>query len=176
MFCKLWGGKRIVIASTVASALVLSSANAANPEPVTAEVTFVDPITISETNALQFGLLDQNLADAETIVIATDGTVTDATSRVQGGSQAAANLTVGASAGQGITILVDNVTNGTGYTLGSFQCDYNDGSASGACDGSGLSASAVSSATLLIGATLTGDGLAAAGAADGSFDVTVTYQ
>ena len=43
-------------------------------------------------------------------------------------------------------------------------------------DGAGYTATAVASATLKIGATLTGDNTATAGNADGSFDVTVTYQ
>lgn len=169
-------GTKAAGASALALLLVMSSAGAANPESVTAEVEFVDPITITENNALQFGLLDQNMADLETVVIATSGSVTDAGSNVQGGTQAAANLTVASTASQGITILVDNVVNGTGYALGTFMCDYNTAAASGACDGSGLSATSAASATLLIGATLTGDGLSVAGAANGSFDVTVTYQ
>lgn len=169
-------GQKAAGLSALALLLVMGSAGAANPEPVTAEVEFVDPITITETNALQFGLLDQNLASAETVIIAPGGTVTDAGGNVQGGTQAAANLTVTSTAAQSVTILVDNIVNGVGYALSSFQCDYNTGAASGACDGSGLTATSAASAALLIGATLTGDGLSAPGAANGSFDVTVTYQ
>jgi len=152
-----------------------NSAGAANPEPVTVEVEFVDPITITENNALQFGLLDQNLANLETIVIAPNSAVTDAAGRVLGGTQAASDLTVVSTAAQAITILVDNVVNGTGYTLGNIVCSYN-GGADTACDGAGMSATSVASATLLIGTTMTGDGGSVTGVANGSFDVTLSYQ
>ena len=165
---------KAALAAIVALAPV-SVAVAANPEPVVAEVTFVDPVTITETNALQFGLLDAGLANGEEVVIAPDGTVTDVNNRVVGGAQAAAELTVTASGAQPITILIDTVTSGSGYTLAGFVCSY-DGGADTACDGAGYSESSVASATLAVGATLTGDGSAAAGVANGSFNVTVSYQ
>ena len=174
---RLTSTKRLtsVFAGILVGLSAVNTAGAANPENVTAEVAFVDPITITENSALRFGLLDQNLADTQTVAISTSSAVTDASSRVIGGTQAAANLTVAATASQGITIVVDNVTNGTGYALGSFVCSYNGGS-SAACGGSGLSATSAASATLLIGATLTGNGLSVTGTANGSFDVTVSYQ
>jgi hypothetical protein len=161
--------------AAIAAAMPVGGALAANPEPVDVEVTFVDPVTITETNALQFGLLDAGLASGETVVIAPDGSVTDTDNRVVGGSQAAAELTVTASGAQAITILIDTITSGTGYTLGSFICSY-DGGADTACDGAGYAQTSVASASLAIGATLTGDGNAAAGVANGSFNVTVSYQ
>lgn len=164
-----------MVIATIAAIAPVSMAVAANPEPVVAEVTFVDPVTITETNALQFGLLDAGLESGEAVVIAPDGTVTDADNRVVGGSQAAAELTVTASAAQAITILIDTVASGSGYTLGTFVCSY-DGGADTACDGAGYSQTSVASAFLNVGATLTGDGTAAAGDADGSFNVTVSYQ
>lgn len=166
---------KLFIVGASCAALFATAAAAANPETVTAEAEFVAPITLVENNALQFGLLDVNLANLETVVIGTNDAVTDAAGRVLGGSQAAADLTVSATASQAITILVDTVSSGTGYSLGSFLCRYNAG-ADGACDGAGLSATSVASAVLEIGATMTGDGLAAAGVANGSFNVTVTYQ
>ena len=78
--------KRLVImAYAMAGLLSHGAAFAANPEPVVVQVSFVDPITITEIDALQFGLLDQNLAVSETVVIAPGGGVTDAASRVLGG-------------------------------------------------------------------------------------------
>lgn len=168
---------RIYLA-TVAGAVGLlfhSAIFAANPEPVVAEVEFVDPITITEVTALRYGFLDANLANAETVVIATNSAVTDAGGNILGGTQAAANVAVTATAAQAITILVDTVVDGTGYALGTFLCAY-DGGTITACDGAGYSETSVASATLLIGATLTGDGLAAVGVANGSFNVTVSYQ
>ena len=164
----------IAIASFAAAMFASSQANAANPEAVTAEVEFVDPLTITEVNALQFGLLDQNL-NLETVVIAPNSALTDAGGIVLGGTQAAADLTVAGTASQSITILVDSISNGTGYTLGTVLCSYNSG-ANTACDGAGMSATSAASATLLIGATLTGNNLAATGVANGSFNVTVSYQ
>ncbi len=148
---------------------------AANPETVPVRVTFVDPIAISETSALQFGSVDQNLATSESVSIAPDSTVTDPADRVEAGPQAAASLTVTATPGQAITIQVDSIDPGAGYSLTDFQCSYNSG-ADAACDGSGYSETSTASGTLLVGATLTADGTATAGDADGSFDVIVTYQ
>ena len=150
-------------------------ADAANPESVTVDMTFLDPITITENESLRFGLLDVNMANLETVVIAPDDSLTDAGGNVLGGTQAAADLTVTATASQSITILVDNVGTATGYALATWMCKYGTGSDT-ACDGSGYSATSAMSAVLLIGVTLTGNGNAVAGADNTTFDVTVTYQ
>ncbi len=147
----------------------------ANPVTVPVQVTFIDPIAISETNALQFGSVDQNLASSESVSVAPDSTVTDPADRVEGGPQAAASLTITTTPGKAITIQVDSVVAGAGYSLTDFRCNYDSGT-DAACDGEGYSGTSVDSGALLVGATLTGDGTAVAGAADGSFDVTVTYQ
>ncbi len=165
----------VIVASTMAGLLSFGATFAANPESVVVQVTFVDPITITEVNALQIGLLDQNLAVSETVVIIPGGGFTDSASRVLGGTQAAANLTVTATAGFAITVDVTEVSEGTGYTLGTYMCNYDAGTDT-VCDGAGYSQTSAVSATLLIGATLAGDGLAVAGTADGSFNVTVSYQ
>ncbi len=173
---RLTGNGRIPCLTVAVLALSLPAGlRAANPETVAVRVTFVEPISISEANALQFGSLDQNLADLESVTVAPDSTVTDPANRVEGGPQAAASLTVTATPGQAITIQVDSVDPGAGYSLSDFSCNYNSGPAA-PCDGSGYSEISASSGTLNVGATLTGDGTATAGAADGSFDVTVTYQ
>jgi len=156
--------------------IVGSGTYAANPEPVTVDVTFVDPITISENNSLQFGLVDTGLAGGDTIAIGTDDSVSESTPRVLGGTQAAADLTVTADPGRLITILVGSITPNTGYTLGSFVCNY-DLAGDNACDGAGYTETSVASATLEIGATLTGSGAAISpGTANGSFEVTISYQ
>jgi hypothetical protein len=144
-------------------------------ELVKAKVTFVDPTEIGAVGALEFGSLDQNLADLESVTVAPDSTVTDAAERVEGGPQAAASLTVTATPGHVITIYLDAVVPGAGYSLTDFRCTYNGGS-DAACDGAGYSETSVASGTLLVGATLTGGGTAVAGAADGSLDVTIIYQ
>jgi len=170
------GNGRISFVTAAIVGLALpASLPAANPETVAVRVTFVDPIAISEANALQFGSLDQNLADLESVTVAPDSTVTDPADRVEGGLQAAASLTVTATPGQAFSIHVDSVVPGAGYSLVDFRCNYNSG-ADADCEGTGYSGTTVASGVLLVGATLTGDGTAVAGAADGSFDVTVTYQ
>ena len=170
------GNGRILRLTGAVMALLLSAGlAAANPVTVPVQVTFVNPIAISEVSALQFGSINQNLADSETVTVAPDSTVTDPADRVEGGPQAAASLTVTATPGQVITIYVDSVVSGTGYSLADFRCNYNAGS-DVACDGLGYSESSVASTSLLVGATLTGDGTATASAADGSLEVTVAYQ
>ncbi len=173
---RLVGNGRIPCATVAVLALSFPAGlPAANPENIAVRVTFVESIAISEANALQFGSLDQALADLESVTVATDSAVTDPAARVEGGTQAAASLIVTATPGQAITIHVDSVVPGAGYSLTDFRCNYNAGT-DAVCEGAGYSETSVASGALLVGATLIGDGTAVAGAADGSFDVTVTYQ
>jgi len=166
-----------ILGRVLAGALfVLGAAQqaSADVENVPAEVEFVVPVSIAVNNALQFGLLDAAFADGETIVIATNDGVTDAGSNVLGGAQAAADLTITASAGFAILILVDTIVNGTGYALDTFFCSYDNGTDT-ACDGVGQTTTSVASGVLEVGATMTGDGNAVAGNADGSFNITINY-
>jgi len=165
----------IVFGSSLSGLMPVTVADAANPEPVTVGMSFLDPITITENESLRFGLLDVNMANLETVVIAPNDFLTDAGGNVLGGTQAAADLTVTATASQSITILVDNVGTATGYALGTWMCKYGAGSDT-ACDGAGYSETSATSAVLLVGVTLTGNGNAVAGADNTTFDVTVTYQ
>ena len=168
-------GLLAILGPALIGLMLVTGADAANPEPVTVGMDFVDPITITEVSALRYGILDQTL-NTETIIIAPNSGVSGTgTGLILGGTRAAANLTVTATASQTISILVDNPLPGAGYGLGTFMCKYGAGSDT-ACDGSGYSETSAASVTLLIGATLTGDNTAVAGNADGSFDVTVTYQ
>lgn len=149
--------------------------DAANPEPVTLDMDFVDPITITENSPLRFGLLDVNLGNNQRVRIDPDGTVTDNNNMILGGTQAPADLTVTASAGMAITILVDNVSTATGYSLDRFRCIYNSGTNT-RCDGNGYSETTVASATLKIGVRLIGNGNAVQGVDNSTFDVTITYE
>lgn len=145
-------------------------------ELVEAEVAFVDPAGISETNDLRIDASGQGLAGVVRLAVlphSSAGGTKQAT--VQPGTKTAASLTVAAPPGMPITIHVDEVVAGDGYSLADFRCNYNDGSDT-ACDGSGLSATTVASGTLLVGATLTGNENLMAGATDGSFEVTISYQ
>ena len=164
-----------ILGSALVGLMLATVAYAANPETVTVDVEFVAPITIATVNSLSFGLLDVNLAVAETIVIAPNDAVTDAAGRVLGGTQEAAEVTVTATTAKTITILVDTIVNNTGYTLGTFICKYDTG-ADTACDGAGYTATSVATGPLLVGATLTYAATPAAGVVNGSFNVTVSYQ
>jgi hypothetical protein len=154
---------------------VIAQPAGAAVESVNANVEFVSPITLTEVNALGFGLLDVNLAAAETIIVSpTDVVSGTGTSRIVGGIREAAELTVAATTDQPITILVNGFSNGLGYALSAPICKY-DGGVAAACGGAGLAATSASSASLLVGATLTGNGSASVGVDTGSFDVTVNY-
>ena len=166
-------GLLAILGPALIGLMLVTGADANNPEPVTVGMNFVDPVTIKEIGSLRFGLLDQAL-NTETIIIAPNSSVSGTgTGLILGGTQAAANLTVTASASLTLTILIDTIINGTGYALSAFVCKY-DGGTDTACNS--YTPTSATSATLLIGATLTGDNLAVAGAADGSFNVTVAYQ
>jgi len=120
--------------------------------------------------------LDVNMVNPETIVIAPDNAQSGTgLSRIVGGAQNAALLTVTATNAQPITVLIDNVADGAYYALSTFRCDYDSG-ADADCDVAFDIASAVPSAVLRVGATLTAAGGASVGQDFGSFDVTVTYQ
>ena len=171
------------IAYVAVMALLLSAVSlAANSVTVPVQVTFVDPVAISEVGALQFGSLSQQLADQESVTVASIGTMSDpadafmggAKTVVRGAPQASANLTVKTAPRQSITILVDGASPGAGYSLTDFRCSYNGGSDT-ACDGAGYTETSVASGALLVSATLIGDSTAAAGASNGSFEVTVIY-
>jgi hypothetical protein len=167
-----------IVGCAVAGLLSFSGVQAANPETVTAEVAFVAPILIATNNPLQYGLLDVAMVAGNTVTVTTAGGTADPQLRIVGGTQAAADLDVTATASQPINILADNPTNGGGaYSLGTFLCDYAGGGPL-ACGGGGLdtTSDAIATATLLIGATLTGVGVPVAGTFNGSFDVTVSYQ
>ena len=171
-----WMKRFAVIAGSALMGLMLTTGvNAANPEPVAVEVTFVAAVTVTEVTPMQFGLLDVGLLGTESITIAPDDTVTGDTGRVLGGSQLAGDLTIGATAGVTINIDVATVSTGTGYTLGTWMCEY-DALGPLACDGVGWNVTSVLSGALRVGVTLSGDGTAVAGNQDGVFDVTVAYQ
>jgi hypothetical protein len=173
---RIWWALTILAGSALFGLIPVIVADAANPESVTVDMTFVAPITITENNPLQFGLLDVNMANNQTVTVAPDDTVTDTQNNVLGGTQAAADVTVTATASQSITILVDNVSTATGYVLQTWRCNYNSAGSDSNCDGSGYTETSVASATLTIGATLKGNGSAVAGTDNSTFDLTVTYQ
>ena len=166
-------GLLAILGPALIGLMLVTGADANNPEPVTVGMDFVDPVTITEIGSLRYGVLDQVL-NTETIIIAPNSSVSGTgTGLILGGTQAAANLTVTASASLTLTILIDTIVDGTGYALSAFVCKYNGGTDT-ACNS--LTPTAVASAPLLIGATLTGDNLAVPGPANGSFNVTILYQ
>ncbi len=176
MNTKFWMKKFLAIIGSALMGLVLATGVYA-AENVVAQVKFADPIAIVEDSPMQFGVLDVNLANTETIILAPDDGVSGSgLGLIIGGTQLAADLTITATAGPTLSILVDAILAGAGYTLTDFICKYA-AEADAPCDVGGYTATAVgASATLKIGATLTGNTFAVAGNADGSFNVTVIYQ
>jgi hypothetical protein len=173
---KLMKGFKATMGSALLG-LMLATAAGATTEPVTAEVEFVAAILITETNALQFGLLDTAIGNTETVVIAPDGTVTDTFLNVQGGTQAAATFDVTAVNGKGITVTVANVNTpvGSGYALGTWRCDFA-GAGEGDCL-TGINPTAGPGAEeVRVGVTLTGDGTSPSGVKNSTFDLVVVYQ
>ncbi len=166
----------LAILGSTLNGLMFATGVYAALEQVPVEVEFVELISITEDSELKFGLLDANLASGETVVIAPDDSVTDAFSRVVGGTQRAGDLTVRATASKSIIIVVDNVSAATGYSLATWMCNYDGAGSDSACDGEGYSATTVANATLKIGVTLTGNGSAVVGVDNSTFDVTITYQ
>ena len=165
-----------VLGSTLIGLILSSRTDAANPEPVTVEVTFVAAITISETNALQFGLVDDALANLDTIRIETNDAVTESTPRILGPVPLSAKFNVTATPSAGINILVSGESSGAGYGLSNWECDY-DGGTVGTCTTPGLSETSGTGVRVVrVGVLLTGDGTATAGPADGSFNLTIAYE
>jgi hypothetical protein len=125
--------KFLAVMGSALMGLMFATIARAAVENVVAQVTFADPVTIVEVNSLQYGIIDHVL-NTETIILGTDDSVGGTgAALVIGGTQAAAELTVDAEASQVLTILIDNIIDGTGYALSAFICSYN-GGADTACN------------------------------------------
>ena len=164
-----------ILGRAMMGTMLAAGANAANPESVPVNVEWIAPITIVKTVNLQFGLLDLNMLLNETVTINPDDTWSDPNTNVVGGTRAAARLTITATATQAITITADGPSNGTYYNLDTFMCNY-DGDIGDTDCSTGYSETSAATATLLVGAKLTGTGGAGASTDDSTFDVTIVYQ
>lgn len=167
------------LAAGLAMAGMLSAGSAvAETLTVDALVQFVTPITLTQVQELDFGQLNSDIGDTEVVAIDADGTITDASSNIAGGTLLPAEVLV-TSAGTGtLTVEVDAITNGSGYDLTAFNCEY-DGGAQADCDlGDAYTTSVAGggSASLMIGATLTANATAKLATDNSTFDVTVLYQ
>ena len=167
----------LVTAGSAFFGLMLTSGANATTEGVTAEIEFVAAVTIAETNALQFGLLDTAIANLEEVVIAPDNFLTDTNNNVQGGTQASAKFNVTAADTKTLTILINNVVlpASPGYALDAWQCDY-DAGADGDCEAGMLATAGSGSKEVRVGATLTGDGTSPTGGKNATFDLVIAYQ
>jgi hypothetical protein len=173
MKSNVWLKRTLITMGSAFCGLMLTSGASATTEPVTAEVEWVAAVVIAETNALQFGLLDVTMANTETVVIAPDNSVTDANNNVQGGTQASAKFNVTAADTKTLTLIVNNVS--LPAALDTWVCDYDAGT-DGDCE-AGMTATAGAGAKQVrVGATLTGDGTAVAGAKNATFDLVIAYQ
>ncbi len=166
-----------VLGSSLIGLMLSTVTYADNPEPVVVGVEFVAPITITETTNLEFGLVDTNMVLNETIVIAPGGGVTDAAGRLIGaGIPTAATFTTRAAANKSITIQVTNPSAGAFYNLGTWTCDYDGGTIGDCLAGISETSAAGPGIVVRVGVTLTGLGGATETVADGSFDLTITYD
>ena len=167
--------KLAFVSAALTSLMPAIVTDAANPEPVTVDMEFQDPITITENDPIKFGLLDVNMGNNERVRVRPNGSVVDNDNNILGGTQAPGDVTVGAQAGHTIFIDVSNVVDGNGYDLVRFRCRYNGATVDGNCGG-GYTETSVASATLLIGCDVRGNGNATVGVDNGAFDITVIYQ
>ncbi len=138
--------------------------------------TFVNPAGISEISDMVIGSSNEEMLFSDKITVQTnDGHGGTKGGTVKPSLKTAASLSVRAAPGQPITIYVDEVNAGDGYSLAEFRCNYN-ASDDVACDGEGFSGVSVASGTLLVGATLTSSGKRVTAPGNGSFDITISYQ
>jgi len=177
-----WMKRFAAIAGSVLMGLMFAtSANAANPETVTVDVTWIAPIDIVTVSALRFGLLDVGMAENDTVTINTTGGYSESVANtVVGGTIAPAELTITVANTTPISILVDTIGSGTYYTIGTFLCRY-EGAGDVGCESAynvTSSGSSSSGDSLEIGAVLTKNATipAIAGDDDTTFEVTVTFQ
>ncbi len=164
-----------ICGSSLMGLVPVTVADAANPESVTVDMTFMDPITVTEIESLRFGILDSNMANLEVVRVRPNGNVVDNDNNILGGTQAPADLTSTAQVGSTISIDAGNAGTATGYTLRRFRCRYNGATSDSNCN-QGYTATAVASATLLVGGDVRGNGNAVVGVDNTTFDVTITYQ
>jgi len=155
---------------------------AAQTRTVAVDISFVDRVAISAPQVLRAGLPGRNPSGETSVTIALNDAAPDAagadaptpTLSAAGDVPSAASLTIATTPGRVMTVYVDSVVPGAAYSLADFRCSY--GRAKDVpCDGAGFTEPAAASGTLRIGATLV-TGSTHSGSADGSFEVTVSYQ
>ena len=153
---------------------------------VTSEVgtsaTIIETISVASVTAMSFGDLTN---DGGTIVLDTDGDITDNGSRSVGGTSAAAGLTVSGGDSESFKLTVtekDKLTNQTGgggetMDLTAFTSTIsNAASATAVGSGKSYSLSGTGSATIAIGATLTVGASQVGGSYTGKIEVIVAYD
>ena len=170
-----------ILGSTLIALMFVTSTDAvAQTESVVVQVAFVAPVILDpETNALEYGSLDDAMAVGEQVIVDPDNSVTDAGANVVGSPPLSAKLNVTTTPSRPINILVDTIAPGSHYTLGTFLCDYNGPGESGPCEGPGglsIPSSNAGPTEIRIGATLTALATVTAGNFNGTFNVTVTYE
>ncbi len=132
-------------------------------------------LTLTRITSPSFGTILSG-GSGRQFVLNSDGTVSGSSAGDYVGGAAAGEFRVNdTSSPQTISIVVDNVSTQGGLTVVSVSCAYN-GAAQQQCDGSGISVSSVSEATLRLGlevstSTVHGDG----DTASVSMDVSIAY-
>lgn len=132
-------------------------------------------LTLTRITSPSFGVILSGSSGRQ-FVLNTDGSVGGSSAGDYIGGAAAGEFRVNdTTSPQTISILVDNVSTQGGLTVVSVSCAYN-GAAQQQCDGSGISVSSFSQATLRLGlevstSTVHGDG----DTASASMDVSIAY-
>jgi hypothetical protein len=170
---------RILAVSAAASPLSSFAAVAADNVTITTGATFVQPISVSVTQNLDFGNVSTNMLIGSTAYAgATFANMFTTAGNALGGSNHPAIINISSSPSQPMTLTISSVTNGAFYSLGAFKCVVGSDAAEKDCSRpiniTPLLTSTVTS--VRIGATMTKTTGVPSGLDSGSFNVTMTYQ
>lgn len=137
--------------------------------------TSFSALTVTTITNPDFGIMFSG-ASGRQFVLNTDGTVSGSDFADHIGGQVVGSLTVGdTSSPSTITIVADNALSFGGISVNKVLCSYNGGVQTD-CDGSGMTVTSVSSATLKMGFDIiTSQTHNGGDTASVTIDITVTY-
>jgi hypothetical protein len=169
---------KLVVASLLSTTLIASGAFAIT-QSVTANVSFITPLTITNYTPISFAKLSAGVA-ATTYVLSTAGAVTPTGGgAVEFGTPAAGSMLIKGSATQQISITAGSyATGGTTATVtaSAATCKYG-AAAEAACTAIGTVAAPTSAGTtLLVGATISVPANMVETSSAPTFVVTVSYM
>ena len=156
----------------------MAGAVIAATQTMTADISFVSPITLTPVDNLDFGDISVAAVANNTFTVGTDGSMTATDSAEAYGAHAPGTIDITASNAL-VDITVDNITaTNAEFSLGSPTCSY-DGGASAPCDAGNVytvTPADTATYTMAIGMTLTMLGTPSVTDYTETFDVNVNYQ